>query len=155
MQRRFVLTSLLVVGVIATFALGGAFAATDEAETQTPNGPATELADTARELPVSVAGMTVFIDPETGKFRAPTAEEAAALTVALQSNFAGRQPRSFREIQLDNGGVAIDVGLSQLDFSVATIGPDGIEYDCLDSAHAAHGHVHGDAPNQAPIREER
>lgn len=150
MESRSRVIFAMALGVAACLALGGVPALADEARTQ----EAAEVAETvapAGEIPVSVAGMTVFIDAESGQLRPPTAEEAAALSAAMQSLFSGASLAAPREFALKDGGVAVDVGLSQLDFSVATVGADGVEFNCLDSAHAAEEHVH----NQTPTTEEK
>lgn len=150
MEKKAKVTIVLALCAVASLAFGGVSAAADEADSQTGT-TAVETAEAAGDIPVSVAGMTVFIDPETGQLRPPTAEEAAALAAAMQSLFSAESLEPPREIALKDGGVAIDVGLSQLDFSVATVGANGVEFKCLDSAHAAEEHVH----NQVPTTEER
>jgi hypothetical protein len=98
-------------------------------------------------IPVPIAGMTVFIDEETGELRQPSAEEAAALAKAMQKMFgasAGLAPAASAESVTATGGVALEVGPDQLNFSVATVAADGtVRFECLDSAHAAEAHVHG------------
>ncbi len=150
MEKRSGVSFALVLGVAAFLALGGVPTVADEADSQSDTN-VVETVESEGDIPVSVAGLTVFIDRDTGQLRPPTAEEAAALAAALQSLFGTETLAPPQEIALKGGGAAIDVGLSQLDFSVATVGADGVEFKCLDSAHAAKQHVH----NQVAATEEK
>lgn len=128
---------------LAVVALLGGVAVADE--TQTNAEPADGL-KAGGDTPVSVAGMTVFIDEETGELRQPSAEEAAALSEAMRRMFAASAaPAAAQEERAtETGGVALAVGPEQLNFSVATVAADGtVRFECLDSAHAAQAHVHG------------
>lgn len=129
---------------LALVALLGAPAVADETrdEVKVP-----ERMKTDSGTPVSVAGMTVFIDEETGELRQPSPEEAAALAEAVRRMFeasAGSAAAAPEEQATKTGGVALAVGAEQLNFSVATVAADGtVRFECLDSAHAAEAHVHG------------
>lgn len=137
---------------LAFLALGGMIAVAEEAETQT-DATAAETVETDGDIPVSIGGMTVFIDRETGELRQPTAKEARALAREMQKMFGSglRATIAPEAIALKGGGVAVDLGLSQLDYSVATVDADGqVRFECLDSAHDAKAHVHNqiDSPEE-------
>lgn len=71
---------------------------------------------------------TVFVDKETGKLRAPTAEEQSELAALAKSDLARlrRGPASQAQIiRHANGVSSARVGLDQIEFVVATIGTDG------------------------------
>lgn len=139
----------------AIMVFGGLPAVADDVE------PPSELAEDtpASDIPVSVGGMTVWIDAETGQLRQPTAEEAAALSAAMHEMFrapAAAAAAPAAGFALDGGGVGIDLGLSQLDFSVATVEADGtVAFKCLDSGHEAAAHVHGPSETTTASVEDR
>lgn len=149
-QKSGIIFALAIVLV----AFGSFAAVADEEETQA----GTEVPSTTEagsDIPVSVAGMTVFIDEETGELRQPTPKEATALAEAMQKLLgasAGRSAAASAESITGTGGVALAVGPDQLNFSVATVSAEGtVSFSCLDSEHAARAHVHGQVEN----REER
>lgn len=131
--------------VLALVAFGSLAAVADEAETRDGAEAAERIAPEGT-MPVSVAGMTVFIDKETGELRQPSAEEAAALGQAMQRMMeaSAGAAAAQEERATETGGVALAVGPEQLNFSVATVAADGtVRFECVDSAHAAEAHVHG------------
>lgn len=139
------LTFALVLPALAVLVLGASLALAGEVATQADSTAPPTAEPDAEGMPVSVAGMTVWIDPDTGQLRQPTAEEAAALSAAMQRMFAAaeRSPSTFAKTTRTDGSVVVNVGLGLLDFSVATVGADGeVAFHCLDSAHSASDHVH-------------
>jgi len=85
-----------------------------------------DAADTVQAAGVS-AGM-VAVDKETGKLRAPTAEERAALAAGFQKDLARLTKKQRKQPQvrtLPNGATAATVGLSRLEFLVVETNEDG------------------------------
>lgn len=149
MEKKF---GIILVLALAFLALGGLMAVAEEAETQT-DATAIEPVEADGDVPVSIGGMTVFIDRETGALRQPTAEEAAILAKEMRKMFGlgTRVAATPKQFASKGGGVAVDLGLSQLDYSVATVNADGqISFSCLDSANDAKDHVHNqvDSPEE-------
>ncbi len=148
MEKKSLTTFVLALAFVLSAILvsGGTLAVAEESDSQ-----ATEA---ARDIPVSVAGMTVFVDEESGELRLPTAEEAAVLAEAIERMFgpAARSAEPFETQSFAGGAVGVDLGLSQLAFSVATVGADGaIDHECARTAEDALAHIH---PQIAP-REEK
>jgi len=81
-------------------------------------------------------GMVVVRDPQTGQLRAPTADEARALTGSAAQRKA---PAGHVETVGPGGSRKVQLGRSALVYSVATRGPDGkLEEQCVSGEHAAH-----------------
>jgi hypothetical protein len=94
--------------------------------------------------PAGGAGMVVFIDPKTGKTRAPEPGEMEALTgrnkVSSKASAANRAASSeaveFRSATTD--GIGIKLSDEQMVYSVVSIGPDGkLKQQCVTGAKAA------------------
>ena len=152
-QKRQIFIFALAIAAGAALALVGGVAMADEAPAETPAQTLSEQNAAAEgdEGIVSIAGMTVFKDPETGQFRPPTSEEAAILAEAVGRLFGGSQEAagsaaSNRQESFAEGTVGVKLDLSQLAFSVATVGADGaIEHDCARTAQDALDHLHAPA----------
>jgi hypothetical protein len=72
----------------------------------------------------------------TGKLRQPTAAETRALVAGLQAMMKSSAPPQLK--QFADGTMAIDLGTSFLNISVAQVQPDGsIRAVCLDTPEAA------------------
>jgi len=84
-------------------------------------------------VPVSttatVSGITVQIDPRTGRLRPPTNQQKRALAAAFRQQFS--QPSPQAAFSYGSGMLSIVVGQSQLNFSVAHVTPKGVEISCL------------------------
>lgn len=96
-------------------------------------------------LPVSVAGMQVAIDPETGRLRQPTPAEAKALAAAFQQAFAPNRIARKAVVQKDaNGMLTAEVDFSLLDQYVVEVQADGtLVTRCVNGSSAtAHAHDH-------------
>ena len=154
-----VLSRLLIPGAIALISAGGvqadAISTDDVALSNEITGPAAQSV-TNGSMPV--AGMTIFIDEETGNFRAPTAEEAALFSAELQKVFSSAEdaaapqevfspaegaaaPQAARASA--NGIKRVNLGLSQLQFSTVTIGSDGkVNQECNHDVDKAMAHIH-------------
>ena len=141
-KKSGVVVSLALAGM-AFLVLGATLAVGGESESHA-SAEAVEPVEAEGEAPVSVAGMTVFIDQETGELRQPTAEEAAVLSAAVQRLFGGQRARTaHKQITHKSGAIGVKLGLEHLAFSVATLGDDGeLSYDCASSPEAAQRHIH-------------
>ncbi len=88
--------------------------------------PLTAPASTA----ANVSGITVQVDPRTGRLRPPTTQQKRALATAFRQQFS--QPSHHTASSYGNGMLSIVVGQSQLNFSVAHVTPQGgVEVSCL------------------------
>ncbi len=88
-------------------------------------------------LPVTVAGVQVFVDPETGRLRPPTEEEAGRLAAGLQEIFA---PRGFdsRPDHREDGTVSMVLDPSYLSLSLARADAEGgVVTRCVESPQEA------------------
>ncbi|HSL82250.1 MAG TPA: hypothetical protein VLF66_05705, partial [Thermoanaerobaculia bacterium] len=93
-----------------------------------PTGPVAEpAAPTAIDdgyIPVTVAGMQVAIDPETGELRTPTPAERSALAEAFQNAFGPNRLARKAVVHRDASGMlAMQLGFEHLDSYVAEILP--------------------------------
>jgi hypothetical protein len=86
------------------------------------------------EATVTFSGMTVGIDPDTGRLRPLSAEEARTLAGILRQRFASRW-RTTRFGQRDGGMMTAVVGMEHLNFSVVRRDADGtLTSECLEAA---------------------
>jgi hypothetical protein len=78
----------------------------------------------------TVSGITVQINPRTGKLLPPTNQQKQALAAAFRQQFSQLSPHA--AFAHGNGMLSIVVGQSQLNFSVARVNPKGeVEVSCL------------------------
>jgi hypothetical protein len=78
----------------------------------------------------TVSGVTVQVDPRTGKLLPPTNQQKQALAAAFRQQFS--QPSPHAAFSHGNGMLSIVMGQSQLNFSVAHVTPkDEVEVSCL------------------------
>ncbi len=78
----------------------------------------------------TISGVTVQVDPRTGKLLPPTDQQKQALAAAFRQQFS--QPSPHAAFSHGNGMLSIVVGQSQLNFSVAHVNPKGeVEVSCL------------------------
>jgi hypothetical protein len=78
----------------------------------------------------TVSGVTVQVDPRTGKLLPPTDQQKQALAAVFRQQFS--QPSPHAAFSHGNGTLSIVVGQSQLNFSVAHVNPKGeVEVSCL------------------------
>ncbi len=139
---------LCATAVLLLCAVPAIAADTTSEAVPTPNSHVSETAVEAAQIPVlDLSGFLAFIDPETGEFRAPNEQEAAALAQALRLPQQALQARSLQaptveSVTLDNGVAAESVllDLSSVSFSVARVQADGsVAFDCgIDHDHSAH-----------------
>ncbi len=82
----------LVVALILCLGAAVAPSSVVAAAVDTPvadNADTPQQATPHHDVSVDVAGVTVFVDPETGRLRQPTADQAQALASALRRHFTG------------------------------------------------------------------
>lgn len=116
--------------------LGAGFAVAGDEPESAPQ-PAESTAGDGQES-VAFAGMTVSIDPETGAFRAPTAEEAAVFAEAMRKMFAGAARAQESGVTERDGVLSARLGFEHMDFTVAHTGTDGkLHVGCVDDHTAA------------------
>jgi hypothetical protein len=78
----------------------------------------------------TVSGVTVQVDPRTGRLRPATTQQKQALATAFRQQFS--QPSPSAAFSHGNGMLSIVVGQSLLNFSVAHVTPKGeVEVSCL------------------------
>lgn len=120
------------IAVLGTLPLGA-----EEAPATSPP-PATTAPDQEEvrvELPL--AGMTVAVDPATGRLRQPTAAEARELAAQLAQKLGRTGPPPQPVLHRD-GMLSLVVGTDYLDFMVATLDPAGkVTTACLEGSQMA------------------
>ncbi len=124
-----------LAAALAAFWLGagGGPVLADEAR-----APATESDDASRGTAVTVAGLRVFIDPETGRLRPPTDAEAAALSRAMVRAYADRPTENAPAVHHADGSVTMQLGTRHLMHNMARLNADGeVETFCVQGADAA------------------
>ena len=84
----------------------------------------------------TVSGVTVQVDPRTGKLRSPTTQQKKALAAAFRQQFSQPSPRA--AFSYGGGMLSFVVGQSQLNFSVAHVTPKGeVKVSCLTGVEEA------------------
>ncbi len=82
-------------------------------------------------MPAGTQGMRAYRDAATGKFRAPTAAEKAALAKAVKG-MVNRSAEGLTERTLANGAVAMDLQGRFRSVAVAPLDADGkVDFDCV------------------------
>jgi hypothetical protein len=141
---------LLAVGLVAAFVIAASMARTAEAgdERSQPavstTGPANGPAVSGQ--PPASGGLRVFIDPNTGKFREPTPEEAQALTPRRAPQPGdmrlGPEAAPLQEIVGPGGAVGVVVDERFMVNSTVRKNPDGsLSYECITGDKNAAGAV--------------
>lgn len=93
----------------------------------------------------TVSGVTVQVDPRTGKLLPPTNQQKQALAAAFRQQFS--QPSPYATFAYGNGMLSIVVGQSQLNFSVARVNPKGeVEVSCLTGVEETAAQLEGSIP---------
>ena len=128
-----------VAAAFATLVLGcGAAFANHAADSSAEPAAASTAADAARGTPVTVAGLRVFIDPETGRLRPPTEAEAAALAKAVTAGYADKRTENGPAVHHADGSVSMRLGTRHLLHNMARVDADGdVETFCVQGAEAA------------------
>lgn len=100
-------------------------------------------AEVAAENAVSFAGVKIFIDPETGRMRAPTDAERAELAAAMRSVFVPRLKSGAQHTIVNHEDGSLDfakavVGPEHLRFLTVTKAADGsLDMHCVDGVDNA------------------
>ena len=124
-------SAVILALALSLVVLGAGFAVAEDGPETAPK-PAESTPGDGQET-VAFAGMTVSIDPETGAFRAPTAEEAAAFGEAMRNMFAGAARAQESGITERDGVLSARLGFEHMDFTVAHTGADGkVHFGCVD-----------------------
>jgi hypothetical protein len=101
-------------------------------------------------VPVTFAGMKVFVDAETGRLRPPTAEESRELAQRMQQYLGNHKAQAHTPNIAEDGTLSVVVGVDHLNFTVATVSTDGqLHTDCVNGQDKAN-----EAVEAASIRDE-
>jgi hypothetical protein len=125
------------------------------AEAQTADEPqVTEeaSAETGEQtfVPVTFAGMQVFVDQETGRLRPPTAEEARELAQRMRQHLGQNKAAAYEPQVQKDGTMSVVVGTDHLNFTVAVVDENGeLHTDCVNGQHAAEEAVAAGTPRIA------
>jgi len=129
----------LALGLAALLALGfGNVALAEDASANETTAktvePSAENASSAADgtfVPVTFAGMQVFVDQETGRMRKPTARESRELAMRMRTLFQGKH--AAHQPTVDKSGMtSLVVAPNYLNFTVAVVKEDGsVETDCV------------------------
>jgi hypothetical protein len=92
------------------------------------------------------AGMVVALDPETGTFGPPNAEQAKALEEQMKASL-NQSDVGLEFVNHPDGSTSVDLQGRFQSMSIAQIGPDGrVHTTCVDTHEAAHAVLDGTAP---------
>jgi hypothetical protein len=100
-------------------------------------------------LATTVAGVQIFVDPETGRMRPPSEAEAAELAQAMQRMFVkplklGAIPAP---VEHADGSISMVLDPSYVSLSVLHVDEDGnLHTDCVDDLHQALEVIEAHAP---------
>lgn len=125
-----------------------------DSQSAAPAAPGRELENKAPQATpapgANAAGLTVFIDPVTGRIVQPTEAQMGRLAPARQQ--AGPQAKApVVTIQGPGGAVGMMLGPESLSYSIATRTADGkIALDCVTGDQAAERIVAGESSKETP-----
>lgn len=129
MHRKLIF--VLCLGAIVTIGSGLALAEVDPAAADEP--VAATAASESQDTSVVIAGMTISIDPKTGRMRPLSPAEAKQLGDAMRANLSARPRLQQRPRMLAGGTTAYVLDASQLKFAVARTAGDGtVAAQCVD-----------------------
>ena len=98
---------------------------------------AQEATKTTQYTNVPFAGQTVAVDPQTGKLRPPTPDEARQLGMALR-NYLNRSTQGLVVKTHPNGAQSVDLQGRFQSVSLAKVNPDGTTSEkCVTNLHEA------------------
>lgn len=143
LKRIIIPSAVALIGVGAVYAESTPIGS-DEFESQL----AAAKAQSDNPESVALHGLTVFIDKETGEFRPPTAEEAAALSAEMNgpltaADAPAARSTSAQTFRTANGAVGARLDASHMAYTMATVGPDGkITQTCVHGEEEAKEHLH-------------
>jgi hypothetical protein len=107
--------------------------------------------------PAASSGMTVFIDPATGKFREPEPSEINTLVGSGQQKLRAALAVQPQEISGPGNSVGMVLDSSMDSFVVVTKGPDGkLQESCVTGADAARtGLTNSKAPAKKEVLDDK
>ena len=133
---------LAVAAAVAITAQGAIGAPSDKKPKDARHGGQSQSTGAAQQKPSTgtdqkavrtVGGVTVKIDPSTGRMVPPTAEEAAMLATAL-SHYLSREADGLTPFQLPDGTYAVDLQDSFQEAVMASVNPrGGATLRCVDN----------------------
>jgi hypothetical protein len=131
-QRRWTPLAWLAAGLIVAVA---PWAAAEDTASPAGDETTSQAGDETaqQEAQPAAAGLTVFIDPQTGELTdQPTAEQTAALAEKIRRSWS-KTPEDLKTFELNHGGHGIFLGGSLQKATVVRIRPDGsFEIRCTD-----------------------
>ena len=145
-----VLVSIGLFALGSSIAVAAAPGSEPQAKPDSTAKRATVAAAAAGDVTVPFAGMSIAIDPETGRMKQPTPEQAAELSSAMRKMFA--QPAATartagsKVTRHPNGMLSAVVAPEHLSFSVMRRNSDGtVARQCVSSPRAAEAFLQGAA----------
>ncbi len=151
MKRSLTTKAPFLLALALVLALG--FQATaEESQATDPQQPEQTQLTEDGYLATSVAGVQIFIDPETGRMRPPSEAEAAQLAAAMQQMFGKPLKSGYAPVEHADGSVSMVVGADYLSLSVLHIGEDGqLHTECVDDLHTALDAIDRHTTDAAPV----
>lgn len=141
----FVLVLALTAGALIAFGGAEATAAEPEAAPSVAASHGEAPAAKAEDTVVTFAGLQIAIDPETGRLRPPTEEEAAALAQGMRDLFGSQSFAAASDTVVTehkDGMLSAVLGLDTLNFTVLRSNGDGTySKECVSSPEAAEAFV--------------
>jgi hypothetical protein len=140
-MKRGLLTKLPLLALALVLALAGFQAMAEEPQAAEQPQPSRQLELTEDGyMPTTIAGVRIFVDPETGQMRPPSDAEAAQLAVAMKRMFS--QPlnhvANVAPVEHADGTVSLVLDPSYLSQSVLRIDENGeVHTDCVGDLHTA------------------
>jgi len=133
-RSKWLLAWLAVAGIAAT-GLGAAVAASQESSAEAVS-EADSTQDEDQTIPVSIGGMQVSVDPQTGELQPLSKAEAKALADQMRRMFP---PKTIDEATVrPDGSLSVTVVPNVLRLSVARVQSDGkVSLDCTDDLESA------------------
>ena len=147
---------VLALALLLCLGLGStAWAAEIATETEAPVSEETQ-AETAEKtyVPVTFAGMKVFVDQETGRLRPPTAEESRELAQRMRQRLAQQEKAVAYQPQVQKDGMmSVVVGTEHLNYTIAVVDENGeLHTDCVNGKHAADEALAAGAPQSREVQ---
>ncbi len=139
-RRRRLGAMLGATAVVAMLAFWAIAATRQSSASSTPSNHTTTT-----QAPGS-AGMVVALDPETGTFGLPSAEQAKALEQQMKASL-NQTDAGLLFVNHPDGSTSVDLQGRFQSMSVAQIGPDGrARTTCVETQEAARAALDGTAP---------
>jgi hypothetical protein len=139
-RRRFPITTVVVTAIV--LAAAGITVASRQLGTNKVTKIETAIVPASREaaknyVTVKVAGREVQVDPQTGKIKPLTPEEAQQLADGLKT-MLNKSTEGLEQVQHADGSVSMDLKGRFQNVSVARVNEDGsLEQSCIDEPEQA------------------